>query len=78
MNDNEVLAAVRDSFSGVRMRTPLEQARRVTDGGELENPDQRLAIFGPEGDQNERIKTFTSSPTPCVALRRKGGCRRRF
>ena len=28
MNDNEVLAAVRDSFSGVRMHTPLEQAVR--------------------------------------------------
>ena len=28
MNDNEVLAAVRNSFSGVRMHTPLEQAVR--------------------------------------------------
>lgn len=28
MNDDEVLAAVRDSFSGVRMGTPLEQAVR--------------------------------------------------
>lgn len=28
MNDNEVLVAVRDSFSGVRMHTPLEQAVR--------------------------------------------------
>ena len=28
MNDDEVLAAVRDSFSGVRMRAPLEQAVR--------------------------------------------------
>ncbi len=28
MNDNEVLAAVRDSFSDVRMHTPLEQTLR--------------------------------------------------
>jgi hypothetical protein len=28
MNDNEVLAAVRDSFSDVHMRTPLEQTLR--------------------------------------------------
>jgi hypothetical protein len=28
VNDNEVLAAVRDAFSDVRMRTPLEQAMR--------------------------------------------------
>ena len=28
MNDNEVLTAVRDSFSGVRMSTPLEQPVR--------------------------------------------------